>query len=200
MPAGKGLSDVHSAEDLKVIAVIMPNDTTPGVPASANGIRNIPWQQYEKTVDQIETQSGYDVLSRLPDGIERVVESGKSLIPAALLVNPGRININGQGSGQVMVTVLGSGEVDAEAVDVESIRIGNVSADTNGSDDFKSSVEDVNNDGIADLIVHFNRDELVEDGLLTVGTAQLVLYADLIDGRQVEALGEVQVRPNAVKN
>jgi DNA/RNA endonuclease G (NUC1) len=200
MPAGKGLSDVHSAEDLKVIAVIMPNDTTPGVAASANGIRNIPWQQYEKTVDQIETQSGYDVLSRLPDGIERVVESGKSLVPAGLLVSPGRININGQGSGQVMVTLLGSGEVDAGAVDVGSIRIGNVSADTNGSDDFKSSVEDVNNDGIADLIVHFNRDDLVEDGLLTVGTAQLVLYADLIDGRQVEARGEVQVRSNAVKN
>ena len=76
MADGKGLADVHSAADLQVIAVEMPNLITPGVPASSVGIRNNPWEMYKTTVDQIESQTGYDFLSALPDRIELLVESG----------------------------------------------------------------------------------------------------------------------------
>ena len=200
LPAGKGLADIQTASDLEVIAVEMPNLTTPGVPASSFGIRNNPWEQYKTTVDAIETRSGYDLLSRLQDPLERIVESGNPPITASLQVNPGRINIDGEGNGQVIVTVLGNSELDAAAVDVSSIRVGTVGIDTNGSDGFKSSVNDVNNDGVADLIVHFNRVELVDDGQLGTGTTRLVLYLDLIDGRHVEAIGAVRVGSNPAKN
>jgi hypothetical protein len=185
---------------VEVIAVEMPNLTTAGVPASSVGIRNNPWEQYRKTVDEIEARIGYDVLSRLKDGIERIVESGKPVVAAALLVNPARINIDGQGNGQVTVTLLGSSAVDVAAVDVRSIRLGNVSGDSKGNGDLKSSVQDVNNDGVPDLTVHFNRIDLVDDGELAVGTTRFVLYADLIDGRHVEAIGAVRVGSNAAKN
>lgn len=200
LPAGKGLADIQTASDLEVIAVEMPNLTTPGVPASSFGIRNNPWELYKTTVDAIEARSGYDLLSKLRDPLERIVESGNPPIAASLQVNPGRININGEGNGQVIVTVLGNSELDAAAVDVSSIRVGTVGIDTNGNDGFKSSVSDVNNDGVADLIVHFNRVELVDDGQLAIGTTRLVLYLDLIDGRHVEAIGAVRVGSNAAKN
>ena len=200
LPAGKGLADIQTASDLEVIAVEMPNLTTPGVPGSSFGIRNNPWEQYKTTVDAIETRSGYDLLSKLHDPLERIVESGNPPIAASLQVNPGRININEEGNGQVIVTVLGNSELDAASVDVSSIRVGTVGMDTNGGDGFKSSVNDVNDDGVADLIVHFNRIELVDDGQLAIGTTRLVLYLDLIDGRHVEAIGAVRVGSTPAKN
>ena len=42
------------------------------------------------------------------------------------------------------------------------MRIGSVGIDTKGNDGFKSSIEDANNDGIPDLIVHFDRGDLVD--------------------------------------
>lgn len=200
LPAGKGLADIQTSSDLEVIAVEMPNLTTPGVPGSSLGIRNNPWEQYKTTVDAIETQTGYDLLSKLRDPLERIVEGGNPPIAASLQVNPGRINISGEGNGQVIVTVLGNSQLDGAAVDVSSIRVGTVSIDENGNDGFKSSVNDVNNDGIADLIVHFNRIDLVDDGQLATGTTRLVLYLDLIDGRHVEAIGAVRVGSNPAKN
>jgi DNA/RNA endonuclease G (NUC1)/PKD repeat protein len=372
MADGKGLADVHAAGDVDVIAIEMPNLITPGVPATSVGIRNNPWEQYKKTVDEIEAQTGYDFLSALPDRIELLVESGdhppvaaaggastgfegssvsfdgtgssdpdgealtyawdfgdgttgtgaspthvyadngtytvtltvkdpvgaddsqsrvvtisnvapvvktvtatpnvlsgatvfalatfgdagvndnpwsyvfdwgagntstgstsdqsssvgssraffaagtysvgfavtdKDLatssmkvatfhvvrISTGLSVNPRKININGQGNGQVIVTVFGTSTIDAAAIDLESVRIGTIGIDTKGNDGFKSSIEDANNDGIPDLILHFNRGDLVDNGQLTNQTTQLVLQANLNDGRQVEARGTVIV-------
>src|SRR5262245_55864887 len=56
-----GLANIHDYRDLQVIAVNMPN--TPG-------IRNVPWQTYQTTVDAIETLTGYDLLALLPDAVE----------------------------------------------------------------------------------------------------------------------------------
>lgn len=67
LPHDQGLADVHQPQDiLAVIAVIMPNQP---------GIRNVPWQTYTKTVDEVEALSGYDLLASLPDWIERIVEA-----------------------------------------------------------------------------------------------------------------------------
>ncbi len=71
MPAGEGLSDVHSASDVNVIAVNMPNVT---------GIINNDWPMYVTTVDKIQQSTGYDFLSALPDAIQCQVE-GRSCSP-----------------------------------------------------------------------------------------------------------------------
>jgi hypothetical protein len=60
------LSDVHDYRDVEVIAIIAPN--TPGV-------RNVDWNTWKTTVDAVEALSGYDLLSLLPDKVERAVES-----------------------------------------------------------------------------------------------------------------------------
>lgn len=51
----------------RTIAVIMPN---------IQGIRNDPWENYLKKVDDVEALTGYDFFSNLPAGIQRCVEAG----------------------------------------------------------------------------------------------------------------------------
>ncbi len=66
MPRDEGLADVHDYRDVQVVAVVMPNEP---------GVRNVDWHTYQVTVDSVEALSGYDLLSALPDRIERAVES-----------------------------------------------------------------------------------------------------------------------------
>ena len=70
MDGGEGLDDVRGAGDVQVLAIRMPNDT-----AAARGMRQNPWEMYAVTVDQIEARTGYDLLDRLPNTIERIVEA-----------------------------------------------------------------------------------------------------------------------------
>lgn len=67
MPRNTGIGQVNTWQDVQVIAVIMPNDA---------GIRNVAWQTYQVTVDEVEALSGYDLLALLRDDIEVAVESG----------------------------------------------------------------------------------------------------------------------------
>jgi hypothetical protein len=78
MDRDHGVADIHDYRDLEVIAVNMPN-----VP----GIRNVPWQTYQTTVDAIEALTGYDLLARLPDKVENIVEAGIKP-PIAVLDGP----------------------------------------------------------------------------------------------------------------
>ena len=78
MPRDQGLLQVDDLSDLTVLAVLMPNDA---------GIRNVPWQTYETTVDAIEALTGYDLLDLLPDPVEIAVES-KTLPPVAAVDGP----------------------------------------------------------------------------------------------------------------
>lgn len=70
LDGGEGLDDVHGYQDLQVLAIRMPNDT-----AAARGMRNNGWEMYAVTVDEIERRTGYDLLDRLPNAVERVVEA-----------------------------------------------------------------------------------------------------------------------------
>lgn len=66
LPAGAGLTDVRSADDVEVIAVEMPNTA---------GLTGQRWTRYGTTVDALEQATGYDFLDRLPDEVEGVVEA-----------------------------------------------------------------------------------------------------------------------------
>jgi endonuclease G, mitochondrial len=51
----------------RTIAVIMPNQ---------DGIRNDPWENYLTTVDAVETLTGYDFFSNLPEPYQQCIEAG----------------------------------------------------------------------------------------------------------------------------
>ncbi|HEX3478734.1 MAG TPA: DNA/RNA non-specific endonuclease [Kofleriaceae bacterium] len=67
MDRGHGLTDIRDYRDLQIIAVNMPNMA---------GIRNVDWHTYLTTVDAIEALTGYDLLAKLPDKVENIVEAG----------------------------------------------------------------------------------------------------------------------------
>jgi endonuclease G len=116
-------------------------------------------------------------------------------IAAPMAVNPNKINIRSNGNGQVIASIFGNGSFDGAAIDGSSIRIGPLSPDTKDNGGAKLSVVDANQDGILDLVVHFNRDDLISAGVLGSSTRELVLQGKLNDGRQFEARGSVIVGP-----
>ena len=67
LPRDAGLASVHSAADVQLVAVDFPN---------VAGIRDADWRDYQTTVNAIEAESGYDLLSLLPDDIEWLLEAG----------------------------------------------------------------------------------------------------------------------------
>lgn len=60
----QGLVGIRS--ETRVIAVDMPNN---------QGIRNTPWQDFQVSIDHIESKTGYDLLSAVPEPIQAVLES-----------------------------------------------------------------------------------------------------------------------------
>ena len=67
LPKGAGDDISRVSCSTRTIAVIMPN---------AQGIRDTPWENFLTTVDAVETLTGYDVFSNLPEPIQRCIEAG----------------------------------------------------------------------------------------------------------------------------
>lgn len=64
LPAGSGITDIN--ENTRILAVDMPN---------TKGIAKNRWQQYQTTVRAIEQKTGYNFLSRLPEGLQEILEN-----------------------------------------------------------------------------------------------------------------------------
>jgi DNA/RNA endonuclease G (NUC1) len=101
MGAGKGLADVNSVNDLQVIAVVIPNDAA----------QTADWTTYKVTVDSVEALTGYDLLSKLPDNIEKAVESNDA--PPVAAISGATTGTEGSS-----LAFSASGSTDADAGDV----------------------------------------------------------------------------------
>jgi DNA/RNA endonuclease G (NUC1) len=78
LDGGCGVECVQTPADLEITAVRMPNLVNASGPASADNIRNDPWQMYETTVASIEAATGYTLLSALPEWIQPIVKNADS--------------------------------------------------------------------------------------------------------------------------
>jgi DNA/RNA endonuclease G (NUC1) len=110
----------------------------------------------------------------------------------SLVVNVGRrsvaadaasgvINLNDQGNGDVKITLSSDENVDVSLIDVSSVRIGNVGVTRRGGR-FMADLQDGKRLGL-----HFDRKALVDAGLLSSSTTELVLLANLTTGVQIIA-------------
>jgi len=63
---GQGAADVTTSTE--VMAVLMPNE---------EGIMREDWEKYRTTVDEIERRTGYELLSAVPESIQKVIEARK---------------------------------------------------------------------------------------------------------------------------
>jgi DNA/RNA endonuclease G (NUC1) len=97
------LADITSLSQMQVIAVVMPN---------VAGIRNVPWQTYEVTVDSVEALSGYDVFALLRDDLEIALESNTQPPVAA---NDGPYT-GSEGGAAVEMSAAASSDVDNDAL------------------------------------------------------------------------------------
>lgn len=61
-----GQGPEHIGPSTRVIAAVMPNDA---------GLLNEGWGQYRTTVDEVERRAGYDLLTALPEDLQRALES-----------------------------------------------------------------------------------------------------------------------------
>ena len=62
--AGQGVEGVTTSTE--VIAVVMPNNPS---------MKEKPWTAYVTSVDEVERETGYDFLSNVPEGVQRVIEA-----------------------------------------------------------------------------------------------------------------------------
>ena len=68
LESGQTAGDVTASTE--VIAVVMPNEA---------GVGRRRWREFVTSVDEIEKQTGYDFLARVPDEVERVIEARQRL-------------------------------------------------------------------------------------------------------------------------
>jgi subtilisin family serine protease len=84
--------------------------------------------------------------------------------------------------GRLPVAILSTAIFNAATVDPASVVIGSTPVDTRPNGRLFASLEDVNSDGLPDLLVHFRIPELVANGDLTNATTELTVWAFLDDG------------------
>jgi hypothetical protein len=140
----------------------MPNDP---------GVRNVDWHTYQVTVDSVEHLSGYDLLSALPDDIERAVEANAT---AVMDVQPEIISLSA--TTTVSAYLLSSSTFDARTTTAASVRLRVVNGNGAGAPvamrgtAYMTSVTDVNGDGLPDRMFVFNKSALVTAGLTETRT------------------------------
>lgn len=93
---------------------------------------------------------------------------------------------SGHDNANIPVAILTTDEFDAATVDVSSVMLGvrdngTVGVMVKNNGDYQAALEDVDEDGDLDLVVHFLRDTLIEYGGLTVDTTELCVSGVLED-------------------
>jgi len=111
-------------------------------------------------------------------------------------ISPNSINLNDQ--GLLPVAILGSSGFDVTTINPETILLGGVDVATRGSakaPKLAYSYEDVNSDGIMDMVAFFKVQDLVAAGALTPTTTELTLTGALYDGTPVQGTDTVRIVP-----
>jgi hypothetical protein len=119
--------------------------------------------------------------------------SGKT-IPITIDIKPGDDGpnpINLRSKGRVPVAVLSTSTFDATTLDISSIRFAGAPVNSRMNGTFQYSFEDVNFDGLPDLVLHFATQMLVLDSSSTSAT----LTGTTTNGRCVSGTDSVRIVP-----
>lgn len=102
---------------------------------------------------------------------------------------PNRINLRSR--GRVAVAILSGDTFAAATVDPATVMFAGASAASHGNETIAASLEDVNGDGLSDLVLHFRTGDLQLGANDTVG----VLTGRLYDGTLLIGQDSVEVIP-----
>lgn len=134
-------------------------------------------------------------------GILRVIDAAIDIKPGSY---PNSVCLKDQ--GVLPVAILGSEQLDVQMINPETVVLGIdpcfVDLATRGppkAPKLAFSYEDINGDGMMDMMVFFSVQELVAVGALTSGSTELSLMAELFDGMAINGIdivfGEDSVDP-----
>jgi hypothetical protein len=123
----------------------------------------------------------------------------ESVVDAVIDIKPGSwpnsINLgNGKSNGKsndaganIAVALFSTPDFDATAADPTTVTLGDesdpdtgVATKKNGS--YFMATEDVDGDGLLDVVFHFNRDQLIANGDLDLSSTYLVMWGETLDG------------------
>jgi hypothetical protein len=134
------------------------------------------------------------MLNALSNGDYKLLISGVTV--AVLQINidikPGSGDvapINPKSRGKIPVALLGAADFDVAAVDVDSLRFGHSGEEPSLSKCGKP--EDINGDGRADLVCHFEN----QDAKFAPSDDEAILKGKLADGRAFEGRGWLKMVP-----
>lgn len=113
--------------------------------------------------------------------------------PVAIDVRDAGLRSGDRSSGRLTVEVLSSAAVDASELAEGTVRLGRTGVLRRANGTFMTTQSDVNGDRRADLVLHFDRAELIRNGDLTPFTTELRLTGEMRDGRQVAGRDAVRM-------
>jgi hypothetical protein len=97
---------------------------------------------------------------------------------------------NSDGHGVIPVAILGSADFDASTVDPSTVSLDGVVVRMKGKSGNAGSLEDVNGDGVQDLVV-----QIIDDGGYGIGDTMATLEGFTYDGTPIEGSDEICLRP-----
>jgi hypothetical protein len=113
------------------------------------------------------------------------------VIPVSIDIKPGAFpnTINLKSGGTVSVAILSTVSFDARTVDPSTVTLAGATVKVKGQGDPMISVQDVNGDGLLDLVVRVNIDELQ----LGSTDTQATLTGQTFDGQSIRGVDSVKL-------
>lgn len=112
------------------------------------------------------------------------------IIPVEIDIKPGSDPncFNNNGNGVIPVAIFGSEDLDVNDIDAETVELEGMEVKAVGkSNKLLAHIEDLNNDGIDDLIVQIED----EDGIFEIGSTTATLTGSLFDGTSIQGTDDI---------
>jgi len=168
-------------------AKLVASDGTPGVPGDCFGIRVSISGDYTIVAAILDDDNGTDagsayIFVRRPILVEIDIKPGSY---------PNAINLGSR--GLIPVAILSSDDFDATNVDPDTVELAGAGVDVRGkSNKYMAHEEDVNGDGLVDLVVQVATENLNPDSFQN---GYAVLTGSTYDGQEIEGSDEITIVP-----